>query len=203
VARDRFGDGGVGVSGPFDVLESQVAFSGRVLEVVVDTVRLPDGRETTWEVVRHPGASAVVPVAADGRVLLVRQGRHTVAARLLEIPAGKLDVEGEDPRACAHRELEEETGYRCRTLHPLGSFLSSPGFSDERIHLFLATGLELVGRPAGTDEGEDIAVEWMALPDAVAAVRSGVIEDAKTALGLLLAAGHEAVSASRNGGTRP
>lgn len=185
------------------MLESHVAFSGRVLEVVVDTVRLPDGREMTWEVLRHPGASAVVPVDDDGRVLLVRQGRHTVAARLLEIPAGKLDVEGEDPRECARRELEEETGHRCTTLHPLGSFLSSPGFSDERIHLFLATGLELVGRPAGTDEGDDITVEWLPLPDAVAAVRSGAIEDAKSALGVLLAAGHEAVPVSQNGRSLP
>lgn len=191
------------MSGPFDVLESHVAFRGRVLEVVVDTVRLPDGREMTWEVVRHPGASAVVPVDDDGRVLLVRQGRHTVAARLLEIPAGKLDVDGEDPRECARRELEEETGHRCTTLHPLGSFLSSPGFSDERIHLFLATGLELVGRPAGTDEGDDITVEWLPLPDAVAAVRSGAIQDAKSALGVLLAAGHEAVPVSQNGRSLP
>jgi ADP-ribose pyrophosphatase len=191
------------VSGPFDVLESQVVFTGRVLEVVVDRVRIPDGREMTWEVVRHPGASAVVPVADDGRVLLVRQSRHTVASRLLEIPAGKLDRKGEDPRACAQRELEEETGYRCRTLHPLGSFLSSPGFSDERIHLFLATGLEYEGRPGGTDEGDDIAVEWLPLVDAVAAVRAGTIEDAKSALGILLAAGHEAVPASPNGRNQP
>jgi ADP-ribose pyrophosphatase len=180
------------VSGRIDVLQSTVAFRGRVLEVVVDQVRLPDGREVTWEVVRHPGASAVVPIAADGRLLLVRQSRHTVASRLLEVPAGKLDQEGEDPAACARRELEEETGFGCTALHELGTFLSSPGFSDERIHLFLATGLTFAGRPHGTEEGDDIAVEWMDLDDAVRAVGTGEIQDSKTALGILLAAGHQA-----------
>ena len=188
------------MSGHIDLVESTTVFRGRVLEVVVDQVRLPDGRRTSWETVRHPGAAAVVPVASDGRVLLVRQSRHTVASRLLELPAGKLDRPGEDPAVCARRELEEETGYRCHSLHGLGSFLSSPGFSDERIHLFLATDLEYAGRPAGTDEGDDITVEWMDMGEAVRAARCGGVEDAKTALGLLLAAGHEAAPDGSQGG---
>jgi 8-oxo-dGTP pyrophosphatase MutT (NUDIX family) len=180
------------VSGRIDLLGSKVAFRGKVLDVVVDQVRLPDGREVTWEVVRHPGAAAVVPLASDGKVLLVRQSRHTVASRLLELPAGKLDQEGEDPAECARRELEEETGYRCTALHPLGVFLSSPGFSDEKIYLYLATGLEHAGRPHGTEEGDDLVPEWMDMAEALHAVRAGEIQDSKTALGLLLAEAHEA-----------
>jgi len=187
------------MSGPIDVVESQVVFRGRLLEVVVDRVRFPDGRETTWESVHHPGAAAVVPVASDGRVILVRQTRHTVGSRLLEVPAGKLDRDGEEPADCARRELVEETGYRCRSLVRLGTMLASPGFSDERIHLFLATDLTFVGRPDGTDEGDDIEIEWMPLADAERAVRDGRIEDGKTALCILLAAGHEAVAAGLNG----
>src|SRR5919198_4493458 len=134
------------MSGPIDVVGSQTVFRGRLLEVMVDHVRLPGGRETTWESVHHPGAAAVIPVASDGRVILVRQTRHTVGLRLLEVPAGKLDRGGEEPADCAPRELVEETGYRCRSLIKLGTMLSSPGFSDERIHLFLATDLTFVGR---------------------------------------------------------
>jgi len=171
------------MSGPIDVVESQVVFRGRLLEVVVDRVRFPDGRETTWESVHHPGAAAVVPVGS----------------RLLEVPAGKLDRDGEEPADCARRELVEETGYRCRSLVRLGTMLASPGFSDERIHLFLATDLTFVGRPDGTDEGDDIEIEWMPLADAERAVRDGRIEDGKTALCILLAAGHEAVAAGLNG----
>jgi ADP-ribose diphosphatase len=190
------------MSGEIHLIESTTVFRGRLLEVVVDRVRLPDGRETTWESVRHPGAAAVLPVAADGRVILVRQSRHTVASRLLEVPAGKLDRASEEPADCARRELVEETGYRCGSLTGLGSVLASPGFSDERIHLFLATDLSFVGRPEGTDEGDDIEIEWMPMAEAQQAVRDGRIEDAKTALCILLAAGHPAVETSSNGRLR-
>lgn len=189
------------MSGEIDFLESRTVFQGRLLKVVVDRVRFPDGREMQWESVHHPGAAAVVPVDSDGRVLLVRQTRHTVSKRLLEVPAGKLDRAGEDPADCARRELVEETGYQCGSLTKLSSVLASPGFSDERIHLFLATDLTLVGRPDGTDEGDDIETEWLSLADAEQAVRDGRIEDAKTALCILLAARHEAVEASLNGRT--
>jgi ADP-ribose pyrophosphatase len=187
------------VPGRIDVIGSRSVFRGRVLEVVVDHVRLPDGRETTWEIVRHPGAAAIVPIGDDGRVLLVRQSRHTVDTRLLEVPAGKLDRKGEDPAECARRELQEETGYRCGTLEHLGTFLSSPGFSDEVIHLFRATGLTHTGRPDGTEEGEDIEVEWMDMEEAVAATRDGRIQDSKSALGILLAAGTDGRADGRSG----
>jgi ADP-ribose pyrophosphatase len=146
---------------------------------------LPDGRETTREIVRHPGAAAVVPLK-DGAVLLVKQNRHAVGADLLEIPAGKLDVPGEDPVECARRELREETGYVAGTLESLGAFYSSPGFTDERYYLYLATELEQVDPVPDHDNGEPISAEWLRLDAAVDAVTSGRIVDAKTALGLLL-----------------
>lgn len=139
------------------------------------------------EIVRHPGAVAVVPMTADRRVLLVRQRRHAVGAELLEIPAGKLDRPGEELAACARRELEEETGYCCARLTPLVTLLSSPGFSDERIHLFLATGLEPASGPPVIDEEEETSPEWIGLDEAVGAIRTGDIVDAKTIVGLLLA----------------
>ena len=169
-----------------EVLESSTPYRGGFFSVVVDRIRLPGGRTAKREIVRHPGAAAVVPLQ-DGAVLLVRQNRHAVGTDVLEIPAGKLDVPGEDPAACARRELEEETGYRARVLEPMGAFYSSPGFTDERYHLFLATGLERTGPPPDHDDGEPIATEWLSLDDAVEAVGNGGIVDAKTALGILLA----------------
>jgi ADP-ribose pyrophosphatase len=174
------------MSGSQEVLDSSTPFTGSFFSVVVDTVRLPGGRAATREIVRHPGAAAVVPLR-DGAVMLVRQHRHAVEADLLEIPAGKLDVPGEDPVACARRELEEETGHRAGTLEPMGVFYSSPGFTDEAYHLFLATDLERSGPAPDHDGGDPISAEWLGLDEAVAAVRSGDIRDAKTALGIVLA----------------
>jgi ADP-ribose pyrophosphatase len=128
----------------------------------------------------------VVPLKG-GAVLLVKQNRHAVGADLLEIPAGKLDVPGEDPVECARRELREETGYVAGTLESLGVFYSSPGFTDERYHLYLATELEQVDPAPDHDNGEPISAEWLRLDAAVDAVTTGKIVDAKTALGLLLA----------------
>jgi ADP-ribose pyrophosphatase len=153
--------------------------------VVVDRIRLPHGQAAVREIVRHTGASAVVPVR-DGAVLLVRQNRHAVGASLLEIPAGKLDVAGESPEECARRELIEETGFRAGTLERLGTFYSSPGFTDEAFHLYLAGDLEEAGPPPEHDEGEPITAEWLSLDDALAALDDGRIVDAKTALGLAL-----------------
>ena len=151
----------------------------------VDTIRLPNGRETTREFVRHPGAAAVVPVN-EGAVLLVRQNRHAVGGDLLEIPAGKLDVPGEDPLECARRELREETGYEAGGFESLGSFYTSPGFTDERFYLYLATGLHQVAPAPEEDGGEPISIEWLRLDAALDAVTTGTIVDTKTALGLAL-----------------
>jgi ADP-ribose diphosphatase len=175
----------VDVSTNHEVIESRSPYQGSFFSVQADRIRLPDGRETTREFVRHPGAAAVVPVR-DGAVLLVRQNRHAVGADLLEIPAGKLDVPGEEPADCARRELREETGFEAGVLESLGVFFSSAGFTDERFHLYLATGLEQVAPAPRDDGGEPISSEWLRLDAAVDAVTRGEIVDAKTALGLVL-----------------
>jgi ADP-ribose pyrophosphatase len=164
--------------------------TGRVIALEVDEVRFASGHVGTMEVVRHPGASAVLPLLAGGtaddpQVLLLRQYRYVPDEVLLEIPAGRLDP-GEDPATCAARELREETGYAAGALLPLGPapILTAPGFTDERIHLFVATGL-LAGETA---REPDEFIELMALPlsAALGLVRDGTIHDAKTALALLL-----------------
>lgn len=158
-------------------------FRGRVLQVDKDTVRLPNGQEATREVVRHPGAVALVAVRNE-EILLVRQFRYAVASDLLEIPAGKLD-HGELPAACAERELREETGYR-GTLIPMGIFYTTPGFSDEAMHIFLAR--DLVWDPLNLDEDEFLEVCSMSLDEAAERARQGGFRDGKTALGILMAA---------------
>ncbi|HEU5001731.1 MAG TPA: NUDIX hydrolase [Actinomycetota bacterium] len=170
-----------------EVVESATPFTGGFFSVVVDRIRLPDGHITNRDYVRHPGAAAVVPVLGD-EVLLVRQNRHAVGRDLLEIPAGKLDVDGEPPELCARRELEEETGYQADEWAPLGAFYSSPGFTDERFHLYVARTLRRVAPPPETDHGEPIAIEWVAMAEALAALRDGSIVDSKTVIGLLLVA---------------
>lgn len=170
-----------------EVIESATPFTGSFFTVAVDRIRLPDGHVTNRDYVRHPGAAAVVALLGD-KVLLVRQNRHAVGTDLLEIPAGKLDVAGEPPEECARRELEEETGYQADHWAALGAFYTSPGFTDERFHLYAARGLRVVAPPPETDHGEPIAIEWMAMQDALMAVREGDIVDAKTVIGLLLVA---------------
>jgi len=173
------------VTSNHEILASETPFRGGFFSVEVDTIRLPNGNVAKREFVRHPGAAAVVPLK-DGRVLLVRQIRHAIGADLLEIPAGKLDVAGEDPADCARRELEEETGYRPGTLEPLGAFSTSPGFTDERFHLYLATDLVQTGPQPEHDGGEPITAEWWALDEALDAVIGGTITDAKTVVGIAL-----------------
>jgi ADP-ribose pyrophosphatase len=154
-------------------------FQGHLISVEVQS--WPAGER---EVVHHPGACAIVPVTATGDVLLVRQMRESVRERLLEIPAGILDVDGEDPSDCAARELFEETGHRPVSVRPLATILTSPGFTDERIHLFLGEVGE--GEPAGPGE-DDVDVVRLPLDEAVARIERGDIKDAKTVAGLLLA----------------
>lgn len=169
-----------------EILESRFVFRGRLIEVLVDRVRLPGGREVDLEVVRHPGAVGVVAVS-HGNVLMVRQRRHAVDRELLEIPAGKLDRVHESPEACARRELEEETGYRGTGVELLATFFNSPGFSDEQFHLYLARDPERVSPPPSEDGGEPISVEWLDLDAALQAVWTGRIADAKTIIGVCLA----------------
>lgn len=151
-------------------------FAGRLLNVDVEV--WPAGER---EVVRHPGACAVVALTPDGDVLLVRQFREAIRKELLEIPAGIFDVEGETGAECAARELLEETGYRATMLEPLCSIYTSPGFTDERIEIYLAEA-----EPSGVPADEPIEVVIMPLSDTRSAIERGDIVDAKTVVGLLL-----------------
>lgn len=165
------------------------AYTGRVISLDVDEVRFPDGSTGSLEMIRHPGASAVVPLldeADDPTVLLIRQYRYAAEGYLYEIPAGRLDA-GESPASCATRELQEETGYRASHVEHLFTMYTTPGFTDEKIHLFLAVGL--TPGEAARESDEFVELVPMPLSQALAMVQQGEIQDAKTALGLLYAAG--------------
>jgi ADP-ribose pyrophosphatase len=156
-------------------------YTGIVVNLHVDTVTLPNGLTVDLEVVRHPGAAAVVPLKDDGTVVLIRQFRHAAGGFIYEIPAGKLHP-GEDPTVCARRELEEEIGYRAGTLELLSSIFTAPGFTDEVIHIYKATGLS-VGRQQ-LDRDEVLEVVEMSLPEAIRMIKNGEIRDAKSIVGL-------------------
>ena len=156
-------------------------YTGIVVNLNVDTVTLPNGLTVDLEVVRHPGAAAAVPLKDDGTVVLIRQFRHAAGGFIYEIPAGKLHP-GEDPRVCAIRELEEEIGYRAGKLELLSSIFTAPGFTDEVIHIYKATGLS-VGRQQ-LDRDEVLEVVEMALSEAIGMIKNGEIRDAKSIVGL-------------------
>lgn len=168
--------------------------TGRIIQLDVDTVRFPDGSTSDMDIVRHPGASAVVPflsdpTGGDPQVLLIKQYRYASGGYLYEIPAGRLDP-GEDPADCARRELEEETGCSAERVERLTTILTTPGFCDEVIHLFLASGL--TRGEARREHDEFLEVETMPLSRALALVEQGEIRDGKTVCGLLFAAGFRA-----------
>lgn len=165
-------------------LNSKTVFSGRILNLRIEEVRLPNGKTSTREIVDHPGAVAVVAMNEKKEVLMVRQFRKPVESVLLEIPAGKLE-KGEDKEECAQRELMEETGFFARDLRHLTDFYTSPGFSSEIMHLFLARDLE--SKPKEADEDEYIQMEEVPFEEAIEKVYTGQIRDAKTIVGLLLA----------------
>lgn len=181
-------------------IEGRSAYSGRVFEVVLDRVRFPDGSEGELEMIRHSGAAAVVPLLGPGEwegtgvgVVLLRQYRYATDGYIWEVPAGKLD-RGETPEACAHRELEEEAGLRARDLRFLTTVYTTPGFTDEKIHLFLARGLE-----PGTmrhEGSEFIECHRMGLEQALDLVRAGEISDGKTVCALLYAHAFERLAGS-------
>jgi ADP-ribose pyrophosphatase len=160
-------------------------YRGKFLEMVTEDVTLPNGRTMTLDMIEHPGAAAVVPFLSDDEVLLIRQYRHAAGGEIYEVPAGKLDP-GESPEVCAVRELEEETGYRAERVEALGSILTTPGFTDERIHLFAAFGLEPTQQRLEDDELIELAP--MPLTEALEMVWSDQLPDAKSALALLHAA---------------
>lgn len=171
-------------------LSSRRLYHGRVISVDVDTVRFPDGSTGDLEMVRHPGASAVIPFLDDPgsenpRIVLIRQYRYAAEGYVYEIPAGRLDVD-EDPRACALRELREETGYTATTLIPLTTFYTTPGFTDEKIYLFAATGLSAGESQRESDEILDLVP--LPLSHALGMIETGELVDGKTMIGLLFAA---------------
>ena len=153
-------------------------YDGKILRLEVDTVRLPDGTEAVREVIRHPGAAVMVPVADDGTVLFVRQFRYPTGEHLLELPAGKLDP-GEAPESCAARETAEETGWRPDFVRPLGEFFTAPGFSDELIRAFVVSGLRR-DADAVRDADELVEVRALSLAEFDKLLNSGRIRDAKT-----------------------
>ncbi len=156
-------------------------YSGRVVNLNLETVTLPNGSTVDLEIIHHPGAAAIVPMKDDGTVLLIRQYRHAVGGYIYEIPAGKLD-RGEDPRDCAARELEEEIGLRATSLERVITFFTTPGFTDEVIHIYKATGLK-PGRQ-NLESDEVLEVTEMPLETAIARINDGTIRDGKTIIGL-------------------
>ena len=156
-------------------------YKGRIITLNLETVTLPNGTTVDLEIIRHPGAAAIVPLKDERTVVLIRQYRHAAGGFIYEIPAGKLHP-GEDPRACAARELEEEIGYRVSSLELLASIFTAPGFADEVIHIYQGTGLTPGTQNLSPDEVLDV-IE-LSLDRAIAMIHDGTIRDGKTIVGL-------------------
>lgn len=167
-------------------IDSEDIFDGTLLHVRRDTVKLPNGKTATREWIKHPGASSVIPLLPDGSIILVKQYRYPVGKITLEVPAGKLDAPEEDPLLCAQRELSEETGYTADHMEKLTTIATTVGFSNEYIHLYLATGLHAGNQH--TDADEFINVVKVPLQEAVKMVNDGRIIDAKSVVSILMAA---------------
>jgi ADP-ribose pyrophosphatase len=166
--------------------QSTLVKKGRVFDFYTETITLPNGVTLDMDIIRHPGAAAIVPAWDDHTVLLIKQYRHAVGGFIWEIPAGTLNP-GEDARRCARRELTEETGYAARNLERLAQITPLPAYSDERIHLFLATGLSRAEQ--SLDEDELLFVHRVDYRRAMRMIADGEIQDSKTITGLQLAAG--------------
>jgi ADP-ribose pyrophosphatase len=173
----------------YEVVSSKRVYEGQIVAVRVDEVRMPDGSTAEREVVEHADAVAVVALDAEGRVMLIRQYRHPLAARLWELPAGLRDVAGEGARETAERELAEETGLAADTWHTLVDLHPSPGMSTEFVRVYLARDLRrAAGDFAAAGEEADLEREWVSLDVAVARVESGEITNGHAVSGLLAAA---------------
>lgn len=157
---------------------------GRVFKLFKENVTLANGVTVDLDVIHHPGAAAIVPLLDNATIVMIRQFRHAVGGEILEIPAGTLD-NGEDPRCCAERELTEETGYAAGRWQRLGEIVPVPGYSSEKIHLFLAAGLR-PGRQQ-LEQDELLRVQHVGLEDALAMIAKGEIRDGKTICGLFMA----------------
>lgn len=176
---------------PTEQLDSRELYRGHIVTLNRDTVRFPDGSSSEFDIARHPGAAAIVPFLSDPegdepQILMMRQYRYAAGGYLYEIPAGRLDGD-ETPEACAVRELKEETGCTAATMEPLTTFLTTPGFTDETIHLFMATGLTHGEHAREADEFVDLVI--MRLSETLELIRDGKITDAKSIIALMYAAG--------------
>ncbi len=167
-----------------NIISSELLYDGRIVHLYKETVRLPNGEIATREVVKHAGAVAIVPIDADGKVLMVRQYRLPTRRILLEIPAGTLEP-GEEPLVCAVRELQEETGYKPGHLERLGGLYTAPGYTSEFIHLFMAT--DLTESRLAHDVDEFLELERFPFSETLRLIDTGEIVDGKTISGLLLA----------------
>lgn len=164
---------------------SSRVYDGRILNLRVDQLMLGNGKTAKREIIEHRGAAAIVPVIQGRDVVLVRQYRYAVATDLLEVPAGTME-QGETPEECAVRELEEETGYRCKEIEKILEFFPVPGYSTEKIHVYIAKGLSK--SKMHTEDDEQISVEILPMENALEKVRSGEIHDAKSICALFRAA---------------
>jgi ADP-ribose pyrophosphatase len=175
----------------YSIVDTQTIYEGKIFRLRADRVSMPDGSEAVREIVVHPGAVAVVALDSDGRVVLIRQYRHSAHAYMWELPAGILDVDGEPAVKSAARELHEETALLADEWHTLVDLRTSPGFSNETVRVYLARGLSDVSeddRYSGGEEEADLVIERVPLDDAVDAAMAGDIENSIAVAGLLAAA---------------
>ena len=171
----------------FETTSSEILHVGKIFALRADRVQMPGGKIVTREVVEHYGAVAIVAMDEDGRIPMVYQYRHPLGRRLWELPAGLLDVDGETPHLSAARELREEVGLQAETWQVLVDLDSSPGFSDESVRVYLATGLTEVDRPEAHDEEADMTVKWYSIAEVVQRVFSGEIVNSLAVAGVLAA----------------
>ena len=171
----------------FETTSSETLHTGKIFALRRDRVRMPGGKDVTREVVEHFGAVAVVAMDDDGNIAMVYQYRHAFGRRLWELPAGLLDVHGEPAHLTAARELKEEAGLQASAWRVLVDLDSTPGFSDESVRVYLATGLSEVGRPEAHDEEADMTLQWYALAEAARKVLNGEIVNAIAVAGILAA----------------
>jgi len=168
----------------YELIQSETLVKARPFNIRRDRVKLPDGKASTLVIVDHPGAVTLLPLDSQGRVWFVRQYRHAIQQDLLELPAGTLE-KGEDPQACAGREVREETGMAAETLTKIGEFYLAPGYSSEYMHVYLATGL--TADPLEGDDDEFLTVERIPVEQVYAMAGEGQIKDGKTLAALQLA----------------
>lgn len=193
--RDRTGDEEMKSLEEKTISKEQI-FSGKVIDLYVEDVELPNGKTSKREIVKHPGAVAILAVTEEGKIIMVKQFRKPLERAIVEIPAGKLE-KGEEPEYTALRELEEETGYTAKKLTKITAFYTSPGFADEIVHVFLAEELSVLEEKRALDEDEFVEVMEVTLEDALKLVESREVYDAKTAYAIQYLQLKEALQAQK------